>query len=60
MSNLASRRKIIMTWQQLCEHSSLKDLPFRIELNEIENIRARAGFSEEDRNLNQDARMITD
>lgn len=27
-----------MNWQQVCEHSSLKDMPFRIELNEIGQI----------------------
>lgn len=27
-----------MNWQQVCEHPSLKDLPFRIELNEIGQI----------------------
>lgn len=27
-----------MNWQQVCEHPTLKDLPFRIELNEIGQI----------------------
>jgi len=27
-----------MNWQQACQHPSLKDLPFRIELNEIGQI----------------------
>lgn len=27
-----------MNWQEVCEHPSLKNLPFKIELNEYGNI----------------------